>query len=88
MVFHSSIHLIFISGSGPVHASRVFEPRMFRMESAPVALPQIMVNLRPNGGTHQGRRQRLAGRFDNGNPTCILWDDGRILRKRPAIEQK
>ena len=61
---------------------------MFRMESAPVALPQIMVNLRPNGGTHQGRRRRLAGRFDDGNPTCILWDDGRILRKRPAIEQK
>lgn len=61
---------------------------MFRMEGAPVALPQIMVNLRPDGGTHQDRRRRLAGRYDNGNPTRILWDDGRILRKRPAIKQE
>jgi hypothetical protein len=30
----------------------------------------------------------MAGRFDDGNPTRILWDDGRILRKRPAIEQE
>lgn len=61
---------------------------MLRMESAPVALPQIMVNLWPDGGTNQGRCRRLGRRFDDGNPTPILWNDGRILRKCAAIEKE
>ena len=67
MVFFSSIAMIFISGSGQGGDSRVPELRMFRMEGAPVTLPQIMVNLGPDGGTRQGRRRGLTRRLDDGN---------------------
>ena len=88
MVLLSSIHLIFISGSGPGCDSRIPELRMFRMEGAPVTLPQQMVNLGPDGGTRQGRRRGLARRLDDGNSTRIRWCDSCILRKPAAIKQE
>ncbi len=88
MVFLSSIHLIFISGSGQGRDSRVSKLRMFRMEGAPETLPQIMVNLGPDGGTRQGRRRGLTRRLDDGNSTHIRWRNGCIFRKPAAIKQE
>ena len=88
MVFLSSIDLIFISGSGQGRDSRDSKLRMFRMEGAPVTLPQIMVNLGPDGGTRQGRRRGLPQRLDGGNSTRILWLDGCIFCKSAAIKQE